>query len=106
MISEERLEKALSYLARSDESCAELKGEVCRKEYLCKLARSRGFLVASGSVEQRKAEAETSEDVQKAEDELAQAIVVFEKVKAKRQTEELICEVWRSVNANRRQGGM
>ena len=106
MISEDRLSKALTYLSQTDEPSAELKADVARKEYLCKLARSRAFLLANGtSVEQKKAIAETSTGVSDAEASLADAIVAFEKIKAKRATEELIVEVWRSVNANRRQGG-
>jgi len=104
-ITAERMEKALTFLATTDDTAADLKAQVARKEYGCKLARSRGFLAAEGSVEARKAQAECSEGVQAAEDEYARAIVEFEKVKAKRATEELIVEVWRSVNSNRRQAG-
>lgn len=105
MISEDRLEKALKYLATTDEECAELKAEVSRREYACKLARARELVLAAGSsVEVRKAIAEQSQSVIDAEDLLANAIVDFEKVKAKRQTEELIVEVWRSVLSARKQG--
>lgn len=106
MISEERLSKALTYMAQTDEQAAELKGGVARAEYLCKLARARAFILAEGSVDLRKALAEKTETVMEAEETLADAIVAFEKIKAKRATEELIVEVWRSVNANRRQGNV
>ena len=106
MISEDRLQKALTYLAQTDEPAAELKAEVCRKEYLCKLSRAQSFILADGSVDLRKAIAEKSDRVQEAEEALAHAITEFEKVKAKRATEELIVEVWRSVNANRRMGNV
>ena len=106
MISEERLTKALTYLAETDEESAELKADVARREYRCKLARARGFVEAEGSVEARKAAAELSDHVITAEEDLVTAIVAFEKVKAKRATEELIVEVWRSVSANRRVGNV
>jgi hypothetical protein len=106
MISDARLEKALTYLSTTDEQAAELKANVARMEYMCKLARSRQFLTGEGSVEARKALAEVSDDVQIAEDKLADAIVAFEKIKARRATEELIVEVWRSVGANRRAGNI
>ncbi len=106
MISEERLSKALTYMAQTDEQSAELKADVARKEYLCKLARAKEFIKADGNVELRKALAEQSDSVYDAETKLGQAIVSFEKIKAKRATEELIVEVWRSVNANRRQGNV
>jgi hypothetical protein len=107
VISEDRLQKALAYLSTTDEPAAELKAQVARKEYLCKRIRARKFLLANGgSVESKKAVAEDSAEVAEAENELGQAIVAFEKVKAKRATEELIVEVWRSVNANRRAGNV
>jgi hypothetical protein len=105
-ISDDRLEKALKYMATTDESAAELKADVERAEYRCKLARAREFVTADGSVEARKAVAEMSESVQQAEDQRCKAIVEFEKVKAKRQTEALIVEVWRTCSANSRQGNV
>lgn len=104
MITDARLQRALTYLAETDEPAAELKADVSRKEYLCKLARSKEFLIAAGPVEQRKATAEVSDSVQRAEGEYTDAVVAFEKVRAKRTTEELIVEVYRTVSANRRQG--
>lgn len=106
MISEDRLQKALTYLSTTDEESAELKANVARAEYVCKLSRARSFILAEGSVDLRKALAEKSENVMSAEELLADAIVAFEKVKAKRTTEGLIVEVWRSVNANRRVGNV
>jgi hypothetical protein len=106
LITDERCEKALKYLAQTDAAAAELKGEVARKEYLCRFTRGNVFLRSEGSVEARKATAESSEEVRSAENELAEAIVEYERVKAKRATRELIVEVWRSVNANRRHGNL
>lgn len=106
MISEEQCENALKYLASTDETGAILKGNVARSEYLAKLARAKVFLLSEGSVEARKATAEVSTEVQKAEDDYCTAVVEFEKVRAKRATRELIVETWRSVNANRRHGNV
>ena len=104
MISDERCAKALHYLATTDEDAAELKTQVARMEYLVDLARKKEFLIAEGNIETRKALAETSENVKLAQDNYLQALLSFEKIRAKRVTEALICEVWRSVSANRRQG--
>jgi hypothetical protein len=107
MISEDRLEKALTFLARTDETAAELKTEVERKSYLLDLIRKKMFLDATGSsVEQRKAVAETSLEVQKANEEYLDAYLEWEKVSAKRKTEAIVVEVWRSINANRRVGNV
>ena len=105
MISDTRLEQAMHYLATTDAESAELKGNVARAEYICKSARARAFLMADEcrkNVESRKADAETSQLVKEAEESYAEAVVAFEKVRAKRTTETLIVEVWRSLQANRR----
>jgi hypothetical protein len=106
IVTEERCSQALHYLASTDELAAELKGNVARREYGCKLARAKHFALFSGSVEARKASAEAAPGVIAAEGELVTAIIEHEKVKAKRMTEELLVEVWRSCNANRRHGNL
>lgn len=106
ILSDERCSKALRYLTETDESSADAKTDVARKEYAVELVKKRMFLTTEGSVEHRKALAETSPEVQAAIGELLNAIVAFEKVKAKRQTEALVVDVWRSVNAARRVGNI
>lgn len=107
MISDERMEKALKYLAMTDEEAAEAKAQVARCEFLAKRVRARQFLMASGpSVEAKKAVAETAPEVEDADGTLVEAILTFEKLRAKRTTEELIVEVWRSCGANRRAGNV
>lgn len=107
MISDERMEKALKYLAQTDESTAEAKAEVARCEFLAKRVRARQFLLAEGSsVEARKAIAETSPEVEEVDSKLVEAILAYEKPRTKRTTEELVVETWRSINANRRQGNV
>lgn len=103
MISDTRLEQAMHYLATTDAESAELKGNVARAEYVCKSARARALLCSEEkTVESRKADAETSQLVKEAEDEYAKALVASEKIRAKRTTEALVVEVWRSLQANRR----
>lgn len=96
--------RALTYLAESDVSVANLKAEVSRKEYLGKVARAKAYLGGEGSVESRKAQAELSPGVSQAEEELSQATAEYEKCRAKRATEELIVRIWQTVEASRRQG--
>jgi hypothetical protein len=104
MISDDRRMKAMMYLAETDETCAELEGEEVRREYMLDMIKDRCFLVAAGNVREREATANTSADVQRAHEEWVQALVRFKHMKAKRQTEAMICDQWRSENANRRQG--
>jgi hypothetical protein len=106
VIDNERLESALAYLSHTDELSASLKADVARREYACDLARRRVFLLATGSIEERKAFAEVHEDVQRAEGQRADAIVAYERIRAKRTTEALIVDVWRSVESSRRAGAM
>jgi len=104
-ISDERMERALRYLAETDELVAEAKTQVARCEYLSKQVRARVFLTATGdTVRERECMAETSQEVSEVDGELAKAILAYEKLRAKRTTEELVTECWRSINANRRQG--
>lgn len=107
MVKDERCEKALRFLASTDEQAAVSKADVARAEYAAKLARARVFLLSEGgSVEARKAAAEQSADVQHAENKVADAIEAYEKLRARRTTEELVIEVWRSCGANRRAGNV
>ena len=106
MITDERCGKALHYLASTDEDAAELKTAMARSEYLVDLARKKEFLIAEGNIEVRKALAETSESVKLAQENYLAALLSFEKIRAKRVTEALVVETWRSVNANRRMGNV
>jgi hypothetical protein len=105
IISDDRLAQAMKYLAETDGICAELKVQVARKEYIAKKVRARLFLEADGNNEERKNRAEVSADTYAAELEKYAAMAEFEKVRAKRDTEAMVVDVWRSMNANRRQGG-
>ena len=105
MISDERMEKSLRFLAETDEQAAELKVMVSRKEYVVDYCRRTEFLKETGNIEERKAKAETTNRVTIASDSYLTAMLDWEKLKAKRATEELIVEVWRTLSANRRQGG-
>src|SRR5687767_4093400 len=100
MISEERRWKAVTYLAETDLECAELEGEQVRREYLLDMIKDRCFLTADGNNREREATANTSPEVQRAHEEWVQALVRFKHMKPKRQTEAMICDQWRSENAN------
>jgi len=106
VVTDERCNRALQYLAKTDEDCAVLKTEVLRKEYVLDLAKKRVFLISDGNIEERKATAEVSGDVQGAIEAHLKATLAFEKVRAKRATEAMIVDTWRSVNANRRSGNV
>lgn len=104
MITTDRVEKSLRYLAESDELVAEAEGVVMKAQYLCELIKDRVFLTSEGTVAERQARAGSSSELVKAQMEHVEAIVNLKKLKAKRATEEQIIGVYRTQEASRRQG--
>ena len=101
-LDEDRIGKALRYLAETDLNYAEAKAALESAEILRKRVRARVFLVEDGTVAERNAEAETHCDAEAADDQYVQAIKTFEELKARRQRAELLIDVWRSLEATRR----
>ena len=103
MISRDRLEKALRYIAESDEEFAAAKTEVERATWLAKHTRAIEYERVDGkNVEDRKQAVERTAKVAEAEDRRITAIGAYEFLKAKRESEEIIIGVWRSMEASRR----
>lgn len=98
------MEKALTYLATTDEPCAVLKADMERAEYKLKSIKATVFLMSDGSVADRNATVETSQEVRNAWNAHCDAIKEYNAMQNKRTTEALIIEVWRSIGANRRKG--
>ena len=106
MISDDRLQQALTYLAETDEQAALLKTDVERKHWLMKKVESMIYLHSDGAVEKRKATAKVSSEVEQATNDWLEALAESEKVINKRKTESLITEIYRTESANRRAGGV
>ena len=104
LVSEERLEKALTYLAETDEPAALAKAKAERLKVYGKTVKAYGFLEAAGTVAEREAMSVTTEEYLKWLKDLESAIKDSEQYINKLSTEAGIREVWRSLNANRRQG--
>jgi len=105
-VSDDRMEKALRYLAETDERAAELKADVERQEYKVKAMKAAVFKLSDGTVADRNAAAETADDVIKAQADHVKAIAAYMSVSNKRATETLIVDVWRTCAANRRHGNV
>ena len=92
----ERAEKAANYLAETDRKIAELKTlhERCRRQN--KQIWSAIFLRVDGSVEARKAQAETHEEYQAAQAAEMTALKEYECLKNERETACVIIDFWRS----------
>lgn len=104
-LSDERCEDGLRYLAETDEVAAKLKVEALRLEDEVKAIKAAIVQRVEGSVELRKAIAETHESTVEARGKYYSALLKAEHMANRRRTEERITDLWRSVNANRRQGG-
>lgn len=107
VVTEDRAGKALRYLALTDQESANAKVAVARAEYYCELVRAQVMLEQKeGSVAHKEAIAEVDPRTQKAEEARFKAIGAYEYVKAKRATEVWVIDMWRSLNAGRRQGNI
>lgn len=102
IISRDKLESALMYLAETDEEYANEKAQVERSEILRKRVRARVFLAASGTVAERERTAEVSVEAEQADDDYCKSVRLYETLRAKRQRAEIVIDVWRSLEASRR----
>lgn len=103
MITKDQAAEAVRYIGEHDTDYAEAKTELERAAWLCKHTRALVYEMVEGkSVEDRKQAVERHEKVVAAEERRIEAVLAFEKIKAKFETKQLIVEVWRSVEATRR----
>lgn len=104
MISDERLSKALTFLSETDMEAAERKADVERQMFRFKKVKAAIFEHGEGAMDLRKAIAENSPEAEAAYMDYLKELADFETLANKRKTETLIVDVWRSLNASRRQG--
>jgi hypothetical protein len=104
MIPYSRVEKALQFLAETDEEAAELKADVERAAHFVKRAKSLVVLHTSGTGPIKQATAETDPTVEKASEEYFVAIKNNSAMINKRKLQELVIDVWRSINSARNKG--
>lgn len=106
MINEDRLQKALTYLATTDETVAERRTQMERAEFKAKAIKDAMFKRLEGSVADRQAEAGASSEYAEAMEAYFAALFKFEEMRNKRGTEAIVIDTWRSLNAARRQGNV
>ena len=94
----------MTLLARTDEPAAKAKAKAKRLEQFGKTVRALEFLEATGTVAEREARALASENYKSHLDEYEKAILDSEHLINQRATAAGVREVWRSLQANRRQG--
>lgn len=107
MISNDRLQKALEYLATTDDKCAKAKSLMIGLENQIKTVKSIAFLQADAkTATEREAIAYASETYREHINKHEVATYEYETMRNKRLTEELVVECWRSINASRRNGNI
>ena len=105
-VSESRMLKALEYLALSDMEYAKAKAYADGMSEQRKTIKAIQYLRSEGSQGDRTEKAYASPEYQSHLQKLENAILDLEHLKAKRQTESLIIDVWRSLNSARKQGAI
>ncbi len=103
-LDDSRAEMALRYLAETDESCAEAKADMERAEFKAKSMEAMVFSHETGSNDVRKAAAKIDARVQEAWDDYFAAVKGYAHMANKRETERIVLDTWRTIQANRRQG--
>ena len=104
LVSDKRVERAMIYLAESDEKAAKAKAKAKAMEQVGKTIKAFGFLEAEGTVAEREAKSLRTPEYEKHLEDYETAVMESERYANKRATAAGIREVWRSLQANRRQG--
>ena len=108
IITDEKTQQSLDYLASTDEKLAKLKARMKGLDHAIKVLKADIFLQekGKGTDSDRKAKAEVHSDVISMYEELHDAFADVEIIEAKRKRAELNIEVWRTEQANRRKGNI
>jgi len=107
MISDSQVDKAIKYMAGTDEQYGMLKGQKLGLEHRMKGEKALQFLKAEGSsAAEREAKAIDSESYRKMVEEYENTCIDLEVIGAKRKRAELTIEVWRTCAANQRRGNI
>ena len=101
-LDQEGVEAALDYLATSAKEYAEAKGRRVWLEERRKIVKAAAFSQAEGTAGERESTAYTSGDYKTCIDELRDAVVAEETMRAYRIAAEARIEVWRSLESSRR----
>lgn len=102
LINEARVQQAIDYLTETDFPCADAKVNAERWKYIADRRKAHVILTEEGTIQEKKAKSEVAKEVIEAEDEYFLKLETHERIRAKRQTEQLVIEVWRTEQANLR----
>lgn len=105
-VTDKHVEMCLKYLTETDRDHAIARAEVNALDDLTKTVLGFAFESAVGAVEARKAEAYRSGEYIAHIEKKKQAEISYFEMDNRRKHAMLKIEVWRSINANRRQGNI
>lgn len=104
--NEKNVGAALRYLTDTDESYGRMVARVKAMEYEVKTIRALVLLDATGTVAEKEAKSCSSAPYRAFIESYQNAVADKEITQAKRKTNELLIDVWRSCNANMRKGNI
>lgn len=104
MITDLKVEEALGVIAKNADLIGQLRGQKSMLEHKVKITRSQKFLMVDGAVAAREAMALASPEYQEVVEELKDCITELETLLTKFKAAELVIDVWRTMNANKRRG--
>ncbi len=102
-ISQDRMESAMMFLAQTDIPAAEAKGKVKALDQYGRTVKAFGFLEATGTVAEREAKSYTTDKWKQHIDNVEQAVIDAESLDNQRASAMGVRDVWRTLQANRRQ---
>ena len=107
IISDDRLETALKYLASTDPQIGQLKANLEELEDHKKIQYAICYCDSvADTVSDRQQSAYTDKRYIDHINSLADVRIVYEQLRAKRRTQEIIVDVWRTIQANLRRGNI
>lgn len=104
--TEDDVDRALQYLAATDEGVSKAIASVKAHEHHMKTEKAFGFIRAKGTVAEREAQSLTTDGYVTSTQEHENLWADMETLKAKRKRNELVIDVWRTCAANSRKGNI
>ena len=104
-ITQENMEKALHYLAESEEEWANLRASKDLESKRLEIVLSSGIIESnSSSIAGKTVDARLTEDYKRVIEENQQLLEAFYLIDAKRKRAEILIDTWRTLEASRRRG--
>lgn len=105
MITNENMEKALTYLAESEEEYANLRASKDLEGKRLEITLSSGIIDSNSTTQAgKKVDAQNSRDYKETVEQYQDLLEAFYLIDAKRKRAEILIDTWRTLEASRRRG--